>query len=155
MQALRFHAAKDLRLDDIAAPPARPADDEVVIRNRFVGICGTDLHEYSYGPIFIPTEPHPFSHAKAPQVLGHEFGGVVEAVGAGVTSVAPGDRVSVQPLLMPRTGEHYADRGLFHLSGSLALVGLSWGWGGMAELAAVKEYNVFKVPDALTDEEAA
>ncbi|MEZ5863628.1 MAG: hypothetical protein R3D25_05975 [Geminicoccaceae bacterium] len=56
---------------------------------------------------------------------------------------------------MPRTGEHYADRGLFHLSGSLALVGLSWGWGGMAELAAVKEYNVFKVPDALTDEEAA
>ncbi len=155
MQALRFHAAKDLRLDDIEAPPARPADDEVVIRNRLVGICGTDLHEYSYGPIFIPTEPHPYSHAKAPQVLGHEFGGVVEAVGSGVTSVRPGDRVSVQPLMMPRTGEFYADRGLFHLSGSLALVGLSWGWGGMAELAAVKEYNVFKVPDALTDEEAA
>jgi (R,R)-butanediol dehydrogenase/meso-butanediol dehydrogenase/diacetyl reductase len=44
MRALRFHAAKDLRIDDIAAPPAHPPAGQVVIRNRFVGICGTDLH---------------------------------------------------------------------------------------------------------------
>lgn len=154
MRALRFHAAKDLRIDDIEAPE-RPDAGQVVIRNRFVGICGTDLHEYSYGPIFIPTEPHPFTKAKAPQVLGHEFGGVVEAVGEGVSTVRPGDRVSVQPLVMPRAGEHYADRGLFHLSGELALVGLSWGSGGMAERALVNEYNVFPVPEAMSDEEAA
>ncbi len=54
MKALRFHAAKDLRIEEIAAIPA-PGPGQVAIRNRFVGICGTDLHEYAYGPIFIPT----------------------------------------------------------------------------------------------------
>ncbi|MDR7125825.1 2,3-butanediol dehydrogenase [Pseudotabrizicola sp. 4114] len=154
MKALRFHAAKDLRLEDIAAVPA-PGPGQVTIRNRFVGICGTDLHEYSYGPIFIPKEPHAFTGAQGPQVLGHEFGGVVTAVGEGVTHVAPGDRVSVQPLIMPRSGDYFADRGLFHLSPDLALAGLSWISGGMAEAALLNDYNVVRIPDSLTDEEAA
>lgn len=155
MKALRFHAAKDLRLDDIEKPPSTPPEGQVLIRNLFVGICGTDLHEYVSGPIFIPTEPHPFTGATGPQVLGHEFGGVVEAVGKGVTSVKPGDRVSVQPLIMPRSGDYFAERGLFHLSPSLALAGLSWQSGGMAQYAVLNEYNVQQIPDAMTDEEAA
>lgn len=127
----------------------------MLVRNRFVGICGTDLHEYAYGPIFVPKEPHPFTGAHGPQVLGHEFGGVVEAVGEGVTSVRAGDRVSVQPLIMPRAGDFFADRGLFHLSTDLALAGLSWAWGGMAEYALLNEYNVEKIPEEMSDEEAA
>ncbi|MCM2449762.1 2,3-butanediol dehydrogenase [Agrobacterium vitis] len=154
MRALRFHAAKDLRLDDIAEP-MQPGQGQVLVRNRFVGICGTDLHEYSYGPIFIPTEPHPFPGAHGPQVLGHEFGGVVEAIGEGVTSVVVGDRVSIQPLVMPRSGDYFADRGRFHLSTQLALVGLSWDGGGMADVALVNDYNVQKIPDEMSDEEAA
>ncbi|MCZ4094306.1 2,3-butanediol dehydrogenase [Sinorhizobium psoraleae] len=154
MRALRFHAAKDLRIEDIPAP-GEPAAGQVLVRNRFVGICGTDLHEYAYGPIFIPKHPHPFTGAYGPQVLGHEFGGVVEAVGDGVTSLRPGDRVSVQPLIMPRAGDYFADRGLFHLSTDLALAGLSWAWGGMGEYALLNEYNVEKIPDEMTDEEAA
>lgn len=154
MKALRFHAAKDLRIEDIEAPAA-PGPGQVLIRNTFCGICGTDLHEYAYGPIFIPTEPHPFTGAHGPQVLGHEFGGVVQAVGDGVGHVAPGDRVSVQPLIMPRAGDYYADRGLFHLSADLALAGLSWHSGGMAQQALLNDYNVVKIPDALPDEAAA
>ncbi len=154
MRALRFHAARDLRIENIPAP-GKPAAGQVLVRNRFVGICGTDLHEYAYGPIFIPKEPHPFTGAHGPQVLGHEFGGVVEAVGEGVSSVRAGDRVSVQPLIMPRGGDYFADRGLFHLSTDLALAGLSWAWGGMAEYALLNEYNVETIPDEMTDEEAA
>lgn len=154
MKALRFHAAKDLRLDTIADLPA-PGPGQVTIRNRFVGICGTDLHEYAHGPIFIPTEPHPYTGAHGPQVLGHEFGGVVTAVGEGVTHVAVGDRVSVQPLIQPRAGDYFADRALFQLSEQLGLVGLSWQSGGMADGALLNAYNVFKLPEALTDEEAA
>lgn len=154
MKALRFHAARDLRIEDIDSPPA-PGPGQVAIRNRFVGICGTDLHEYAYGPIFIPKAPHPFTGAHGPQVLGHEFGGVVTAVGAGVSHVAVGDRVSVQPLIMPRSGDYFADRGLFHLSPDLALAGLSWLSGGMAEAALLNDYNVVKIPDTLSDEEAA
>ena len=85
MKALRFHAAKDLRLETIDTPSDSLAPGQVLIKNRFVGICGTDLHEYAYGPIFIPVEPHPFTGASGPQVLGHEFGGVVEAVNQDVT----------------------------------------------------------------------
>ncbi|MDQ7263206.1 2,3-butanediol dehydrogenase [Paracoccus sp. PS-1] len=154
MKALRFHAARDLRVEDIPEPP-RPGPGQVLIRNRHVGICGTDLHEYASGPIFIPTAPHPYSGAHGPQVLGHEFGGEVLAVGEGVTKVAPGDRVAVQPLIMPRGGEHFADRGWHNLSGSLALVGLSWVSGGMAEMALLNDYNVEKIPDGMSDEEAA
>lgn len=155
MKALRFHAAKDLRIEEIANPPAQPPAGQVLVRNHFVGICGTDLHEYAYGPIFIPKEPHPFTGAHGPQVLGHEFGGVVEAVGEGVTSVAKGDRVSIQPLIMPRSGDYFADRGLFHLSTELALAGLSWHSGGMAEYAVLNAYNVQRIPDDMSDEEAA
>ena len=154
MKALRFHAAKELRIEQIDAIPA-PGPGQVAIRNRFVGICGTDLHEYAYGPIFIPSAPHPFTKAMLPQVLGHEFGGVVTAIGAGVSHVQVGDRVSVQPLIMPRAGDYFADRGLFHLSENLALAGLSWMSGGMAEAALLNDYNVVKIPDAMRDEEAA
>jgi (R,R)-butanediol dehydrogenase/meso-butanediol dehydrogenase/diacetyl reductase len=154
MKALRFHAAKDLRVEDIDRPGA-PGKGQVLVRNRFVGICGTDLHEYSYGPIFVPKEPHPFTGVCGTQVLGHEFGGVVEAVGESVSNVKPGDRVSIQPLIMPRSGDYFADRGLFHLSPRLALVGLSWGSGGMADYALVNDYNVAPVPAELSDEDAA
>lgn len=154
MKALRFHAKRDLRVENLKEP-GEPGPGQVRVRNRFCGICGTDVHEYTDGPVFVCTTPHPFTKAHGPQILGHEFAGRVEAVGEGVTSVSAGDRVSIQPLLMPRTGEFYADRGLHHLSSQIALVGLSWAWGGLAEKSIVNEYNVAKVPDALSDEEAA
>jgi (R,R)-butanediol dehydrogenase/meso-butanediol dehydrogenase/diacetyl reductase len=154
MRALRFYAAKDLRVEDVP-PPVDPGPDQVVVQNRFCGICGTDLHEYAYGPIFIPTKPHPYTKAIAPQILGHEFGGVVKAVGADVSHVKIGDRVSVQPLIMPRAGDYFAQRGLYHLSTSLALAGWSWHSGGMAQQALLNSYNVQPIPDNLSDEEAA
>lgn len=154
MQALRFHAAKDLRLEEVDQP-RDPGPGQVVVENRLCGICGTDLHEYAYGPIFIPTEPHPFSGAMGPQTLGHEFGGVVTAVGDGVNNAKTGDRVSIQPLIMPRNGDYYADRGMFHLSDQLALVGLSWQSGGMSGAALVNDYNVQVIPDEMSDQQAA
>lgn len=154
MKALRFHAAKDLRVEDIAEP-AEPAADEVVIENRYVGICGTDLHEYAAGPIFVPKEPHPITGVSGPQVLGHEFGGVVTKIGSDVSHVSVGDRVSVQPFMTPRSGDYYIDRGQFNLSDTMALAGLSWIGGGMAEACLLKGYNVYKVPDSMSDEDAA
>jgi len=154
MKALRFHAAKDLRIEEIDSPPD-PGPGQVLIDNSFCGICGTDLHEYAYGPIFVPKEPHPFTGASGAQVLGHEFGGVVKAVGSGVGHVKEGDRVSIQPLIMPRSGDYFADRGLFHLSPQLALAGLSWHSGGMAQAALLNDYNVQPIPHELSDQEAA
>jgi S-(hydroxymethyl)glutathione dehydrogenase / alcohol dehydrogenase len=70
-----------LAIDDVEL--ADPRDGEVLVRLVACGVCHTDLYTAS------GADPSGYS----PTVLGHEGGGVVEAVGPGVTSVAPGDRV--------------------------------------------------------------
>jgi (R,R)-butanediol dehydrogenase/meso-butanediol dehydrogenase/diacetyl reductase len=148
MRALRFHAARDLRIEDLAEPSA-PGHAEVVIRVATCGICGTDLHEYTSGPIVTPVEPHPLTGARNPQILGHEFAGDVVATGPGVTRIAEGDRVAVMPLAY--CGEcAYCRRGFQHLCATMGCVGLSHAWGGMAELATVAEYQVVRLPDGVS-----
>ncbi|MGO7030896.1 alcohol dehydrogenase catalytic domain-containing protein [Rhizobium ruizarguesonis] len=79
LRALRFHKAKDLRIEDFAAPGA-PGPKDVVLKVTYCGICGTDLHEYTSGPIILPVEPHPFTGASVPIILGHEFSSVEKGV---------------------------------------------------------------------------
>lgn len=153
MKALRFHAARDLRIEEVAAPEQLGPKD-VLLRNAFVGICGTDLHEYLAGPIFIPRTPHPFTGAMAPQILGHEYSGTVLAVGAEVRRVRPGDRVAIQPAIAPAE-DVFTKRGFGQLADGLGLVGLSWPWGGMAERSLVREDNVARLPDNVSDEQGA
>jgi (R,R)-butanediol dehydrogenase/meso-butanediol dehydrogenase/diacetyl reductase len=153
VRALRFHAAGDLRIEEVAEPPA-PGAGEVLIRVASCGICGTDLHEYIAGPIVTPVEPHPLTGAQNPQILGHEFAGDVVAVGPGVTRVAPGARVAVMPLAY--CGHcAYCRRGLQHLCATMACVGLSHPWGGMAELATVAEYQIVPLPEGVTHRQGA
>ncbi len=154
MRAVRFHAAKDIRVEDVAEPSDELAPDDVLVEPFCTGICGTDLHEYIAGPIVTPAEPHIYTGAQNPQILGHEFSARVDRIGSAVESVAPGDRVSVQPLVAPRN-DYYGKRGLYHLSPKLGCIGLSWAWGGMAEKAVIKDYNAQPVPDSLTDEQGA
>ena len=153
MKALRFHAARELRIEDVAEPPP-PAAGEVVVRVVTCGICGTDLHEYVAGPIVTSATPHPLTGAQNPQILGHEFTGDVVAIGPGVTTVAEGDRVAIMPLAY--CGQcAYCRRGLQHLCATMACVGLSHAWGGMAELATVAEYQVVRLPANVTYQQGA
>jgi (R,R)-butanediol dehydrogenase/meso-butanediol dehydrogenase/diacetyl reductase len=153
VRALRFHAARDLRIEDVAEP-SDPRDGEVVVRVTTCGICGTDLHEYSAGPIVTPVEPHPLTGAQNPQILGHEFAGDVVAVGPGVTRVSEGDRVSIMPLAYCGTCA-YCRRGLQHLCATMACVGLSHPWGGMGELATVADYQIVPLPDGVSYHQGA
>ncbi len=154
MRAVRFHGARDIRVEDVAEPSGKLAPDDVLIAPFVTGICGTDLHEYLAGPIVTPKTPHLYTGATNPQILGHEFSARVLAVGDAVSHVSAGSRISIQPLLSPRN-DYYGKRGLFHLSPSMGCVGLSWAWGGMAEKAVIKDYNAQPVPDGITDEQAA
>ncbi len=154
MRAVRFHAARDIRVEDVDEPSGALDPREVLIRPRWCGICGTDLHEYVAGPIVTPVEPHPLTGARLPQILGHELSADVVAVGSAVTSAQPGDRVSIMPLAY--CGEcFYCSRGLNHVCERMGCVGLSWAWGGMAEAAVVLDYQVAVLPDALTYEQGA
>jgi (R,R)-butanediol dehydrogenase/meso-butanediol dehydrogenase/diacetyl reductase len=154
VKAVRFHAARDIRVEDVPAPSQKLAPHEVLVRPLVTGICGTDLHEYIAGPIVTPQKPHVYTGAVNPQILGHEFSAVVADKGTAVTGVKVGDRVSIQPLISPRD-DYYGRRGLYHLSEKLGCVGLSWAWGGMAEHAVVNDYNVAVVPAGVSDVQAA
>lgn len=154
MRAAVYHAAKDIRIEQVPEPDGRLGPTEVLVRPRQVGICGTDLHEYLAGPIVTPVEPHPLNGAQLPQILGHEFSADVEGVGADVTRVAVGDRVSIMPLAWCGTC-HFCRRGLNHLCERMACVGLSWDWGGLASLAVVEEYQAWTLPDELTYDQGA
>jgi (R,R)-butanediol dehydrogenase/meso-butanediol dehydrogenase/diacetyl reductase len=153
MRALRFHAAHDLRIEEVPEPGA-PGPTQVTVAPRWCGICGTDLHEYTSGPIVTASESHPLTGATLPQILGHEFSAEVVATGSAISRVQVGDRVAVMPLIYCGRCD-YCRRGLQHLCVMMACTGLSADWGGMAELANLEEYQVFRIPDAVSDEQGA
>lgn len=98
MKAARWHNQKDIRIENIDEPKAEPG--KVKIKVKWCGICGSDLHEYLGGPIFIPVgKPHPLTNEMAPVTMGHEFSGEVVEVGEGVKNYSVGDRVVVEPIL--------------------------------------------------------
>src|SRR5215469_7787346 len=98
MRAVRYYGKEDIRVEDVPEPSVM-GDRQLVVRPLVCGICGTDLHEYMAGPIVTPVQPHRYTGAKLPQILGHEFSAEVVQVGAGVAHVRAGDRVSIQPLV--------------------------------------------------------
>jgi (R,R)-butanediol dehydrogenase/meso-butanediol dehydrogenase/diacetyl reductase len=153
MKAVRFYGKEDVRVEDVAAPNAMNGS-QVMVRPLTCGICGTDLHEFAGGPIVTPAMPHKFTGAVLPQIFGHEFSTEVIDVGSSVKRVRKGDRISVQPLIMPLE-DYYSRRGLNHLSPSMGCVGLSWAWGGMGELAVINDYNANLIPDGISDEQGA
>ena len=153
VKAVRYYGRKDIRVETVD-DPKEMGTNQLLVKPLWTGICGTDLHEYIAGPIVTPASPHVFTAATLPQILGHEFSAEVLDVGREVTHVRRGDRISVQPLVMPMN-DYYSRRGLNHLSEKMGCVGLSWAWGGMSDLAVINDYNAAKVPDSISDEEAA
>lgn len=153
MRALRWHNVKDLRLDNIEEPNAKKG--EVKIKVKWCGICGSDLHEYTAGPIFIPSETsHPLTGEKAPIVMGHEFSGQVVEIGEGVTKVQVGDRVVVEPIYS--CGECTAcKQGKYNLCDKLGFYGLAGGGGGFSEYTSVPEYMLHKIPETVSYEQGA
>jgi len=153
MKAAVFHAAKDVRVEDVSAPSSVGAR-EVLVRPFWCGICGTDLHEYAVGPIVTPVAPHPLNGSTIPQILGHEFSAEVVETGKEVTNVKVGDRVTIMPLLFDNEC-YYCRRGLNHLCVRMACIGLSYTWGGLAELAVVPDSVLTVLPDAVSDLQGA
>ena len=154
MRAVRFHEARDIRIEEVPEPSGDLGPRQLLVRPRSVGICGTDLHEYLAGPIVTSVTAHPLTGATLPQILGHEIAADVEAVGDEVHHVRPGDRVSIMPLAYCG-GCHFCRRGLNHLCTRMGCVGLSWAWGGFASHAVVEHYQAWPLPDSLSYEQGA
>ncbi|MEC0281734.1 2,3-butanediol dehydrogenase [Terribacillus saccharophilus] len=149
MKALRWHNQKDVRLEDIDEPVIKP--NQVKMKVKWCGICGSDLHEYLGGPIFIPVDnPHPLTGEVAPVTMGHEFSGEVVEVGPEVKDYQVGDRVVVEPIFAT-----HGHQGAYNLDKQMGFLGLAGGGGGLSEYVAVDEELLFKLPDSLSYEQGA
>ncbi|KAI0525405.1 dehydrogenase [Xylaria bambusicola] len=157
MRALRYYGPKDLRLET-DLPEPKCGSTQVKIRPAFVGICGTDLHEYQ-SQTFIPKygSPHPLTNESSPVTLGHEISGTIIEIGSNVSNLGDlkvGDRVAVFPLLCCRTCEP-CKGGFPNCCVDKGFLGLSGGGGGLSDYICVQPEAVFKLPDSISLEVGA
>ncbi|WP_204121192.1 MULTISPECIES: 2,3-butanediol dehydrogenase [Levilactobacillus] len=154
MKAVRVYGKQDVRLEDVTIP--EPNDDQVQIKVKFCGICGSDLHEYSEG-LTLPTSRHPLSGKKLPITMGHEFAGEVVKVGQAVTQLKVGDPVAVEPLIACghcdncRAGKYNLCENAIGDDGSSNFIGFSDD-GGYAEYANIREFFAHKMPAGMSYE---
>jgi (R,R)-butanediol dehydrogenase/meso-butanediol dehydrogenase/diacetyl reductase len=147
-----YYGRGDVRIEDVAEPS--PGPGEIKIRNLANGICGTDLKEYYAGPVFTPVTPHPLTGQTLPVILGHEFCGRVTEVGDGVSDIAPGTLVAVEPVTWCGICEQCV-RGAYNLCPKIAFHGVMTDGGGLAEYTVVTRRMVHPLPAGFTAEQGA
>ncbi|HEY1340948.1 MAG TPA: galactitol-1-phosphate 5-dehydrogenase [Bryobacteraceae bacterium] len=146
MRALLLEEYMKLRLVDMAEP--QPGPDDVLVRVRACGICGSDVHGLDGST----------GRRIPPLVMGHEAAGEVAAVGSQVHDLRPGDRVTFDSTIY--CGEcDYCRRGQVNLCDNREVLGVSPGpyrrHGAFAEYVTVPRRIVYKLPDNLPYEHAA
>ena len=140
MKALVIEGNRVLTYKDIPVPELKP--DEVLIKVRACGICGSD----------IPRVLHNGVHFY-PITVGHEFSGEIAALGSNVKDVEIGERVTAAPLVPCQHCEE-CEQGFPAMCTHYSFIG-SRQQGAMAEYVAVPARNVVKIADNVTFEQAA
>ena len=143
MRSVLLNKPQELLMRDIEKPV--PAKGEVLIKVKRMGICGSDIHAY-YGK-------HPTIYL--PVVQGHEFSGVVEALGEGVTGFEIGEPVTARPQYT--CGECYHCRsGHENICHDLQVIGCNGKVPGAAQdYISLRSHLVFKLPDNLNYDDGA
>jgi L-iditol 2-dehydrogenase len=159
MRALAVCAADRMELREIPIPELRPHD--VLLKVGAVGLCGTDFHIYE-GRANYHSDANgrliPFE--ERPQILGHEFSGVVVEVGDAVADLKEGDRVAVDQGLscMSRRESklcEYCETGNSHQCANYAEHGITGKQGALADYIAVPSVNVVRIESDLSIDQAA
>ena len=143
MKAAVLKGIKQMDMIDWRFPS--PLPDEVIVKVRSCGICGTDQHIYHGHPGSAEVQP--------PIVLGHELAGEVIQLGSEVTNLQKGDRVSIDPNIYCGACM-YCRSNRAHLCSHLQAVGVTRD-GGMGEYCTVPAANCYKIPEQMSFEEAA
>jgi threonine 3-dehydrogenase len=146
MRALvKAERAEGIRLVRDAAVP-EPGVHDVRIKIRKTAICGTDVHIYNWDAWSQKTVP-------VPMIVGHEYVGVVDAVGAEIEAFKPGDRVSGEGHITCGFCRN-CRAGRRHLCRHTVGVGVNRA-GAFAEYLVIPAVNVYKIPDDISDDVAA
>lgn len=151
MRAARYYGPRDVRIEDVDPDPV--GANEVRVEVVACGICGSDLHEYTAGPITIPEEAHPVTDEALPITIGHEIGGRIVETGENVVH-KEGTNVAINPIIWCGNCQYCVD-GSYHLCQSGGFVGLSGGGGGFSENLVVSAEKVVPLPDGVSAESAA
>lgn len=140
MRALKLYAPGDIRFETVPVPQIKP--DEVLVNVKACGVCGSDIPRLlTYG-----------AHVSE-LIPGHEFSGVVAAVGGEVDNAKPGDRITAAPLI-PCMSCQWCDRGNYSLCVSYDYLG-SRSDGAMAEYVRVPKANLIPLPAEVSFEAGA
>ena len=145
MRALvKAKAERGIWLEDIERPS--PGHNDVLIRVHRTAICGTDIHIFQWDDWASKTIPVPLA-------IGHEFSGEIVACGSEVRGFENGDRVSAEGHITCSVCRN-CRAGRRHLCMNTAGIGVNRP-GAFAEYISVPAFNVFKLPDAISDEMAS
>uniref|UniRef100_UPI00403F9B34 zinc-dependent alcohol dehydrogenase family protein n=1 Tax=Candidatus Enterococcus willemsii TaxID=1857215 RepID=UPI00403F9B34 len=124
MKALVLTEKQTMTIQDLAIPEITA--DEVLVKVKYCGICGTDVHIFNGEPGSAEVTP--------PVVLGHEFAGEIVKIGENVTQLAVGDHIAVDPNMYCGHCQ-YCRQGRVQLCENLSALGVTRN-GGMAEYCA-------------------
>ena len=146
MKTAVFYGIEDVRIEEREKPIIGP--DDYLVKVKAAAICGSDLRTYQHGHAKI----------KQPQILGHEFAGEVVEIGANITGLVIGDRVTVHPGI-PCGHCYYCDRGIQNLCNSRKILGINYP-GAFAEYIKIPKQTLIlgtcvKIPESVPYEIAA
>jgi len=143
MKAAVFHGSQvGIKIEDIPVPKIAP--DQILVKVAACGVCHTDLHYIEHG---VPT------FKKPPVVLGHEASGIVEEVGAAVTTFKKGGRVLI-PAVLTCGSCTFCRMGRENICSRMTMLGNHID-GAYAEYVAVPAKDVLDLPDSIPLEEAS
>jgi L-iditol 2-dehydrogenase len=134
-----------IEMEDIPVP--KPGPEDVLVKVKAVGICGSDLHYYTHGKIGSYV-------VEKPIILGHESAGEVVETGVNVANIRVGDRVTVEPGVPCRKCE-YCKTGRYNLCSDVVFMATPPVDGAFTEYIVSPADFVYKIPDTMSYDEAA
>ncbi len=145
MKVAVLESVKKISMEEREIP--KPEEDEVLVKVKSVGVCGSDIHYYNEGRIgsFV---------VEKPLVLGHEASGEVVEAGSKVKSLKIGDRVALEPGVPCRKCV-YCKTGRYNLCPDVVFMATPPVDGAFAEYIAHPEDFAFKLPDNVSYDEGA
>ena len=146
MKAIVLKEYNQFSCEDVPVPEI--GADEVLIRVKACGICGSDVHGMDGST----------GRRIPPVIMGHEASGIIERVGSGVAEWSVGERVTFDSTVVTRQ-DFYSQKGVFNLSDYRRVLGVSCAeyrqHGAFAEFVAVPQSVLYRLPDGLSFEQAA
>jgi L-iditol 2-dehydrogenase len=137
MKAAFINTDKELYLDDIPVPV--PESDEVLIKLKYTGICGSDLHYYREGRVGD-------NIIRVPHILGHESSGEIVEIGKNINNFNIGDNVTFEPGI-PCLECDFCRSGKYNLCYKMQFLGAPPYYGTFREFITHKALFTYKLPD--------